>query len=105
MLEKSLKVTFEYIGEGYCGDYDPNNPQDKKLLRFTVWVDGEQVTNGSYCTLMPVDTDPSILQMALDDLFTTVLEYYGRFGFKAQMQELSWMCPDDYKEGGRHATT
>ena len=48
------------IGEGLSGDYDPNDPDDRRLLRFDVYerVAGQwwPVDGGSYCTGLPVDT-------------------------------------------------
>lgn len=50
-------MELEHIGEGYSGDYDPANPEDKKLLRFTVLKDGVQVDDASYCTMI-LETSP-----------------------------------------------
>jgi len=32
-----VRVELEWIGEGYEGDYDPEDPEDVPLLRFTVY--------------------------------------------------------------------
>ena len=61
MLEEDgIRVEWEDIGEGICGDYNPEDPDDHPLLRFSVSIllDGqwEAVEDASYCTQMPVDT-------------------------------------------------
>lgn len=55
-----LKVELAYIGEGFTGDYDSNDPDDEPLLRFYTYVNSnhgtkeepfwEEVRDGSYCT-------------------------------------------------------
>ena len=55
-----LKVELAYIGEGFTGDYDSNDPDDEPLLRFYTYVNSnhgtkeepswEEVSDGSYCT-------------------------------------------------------
>jgi len=61
-------VEFSYEGEGRNGDFDPNDPNDVALLRFTVWDrdgdDWEPMTDGSYCTLLPKGTDDGIVNAA-----------------------------------------
>lgn len=62
-----FRVTMEHIGEGYNGEYDPEDEQDERLLRFycdTVepvtgaWV---EVEDASYCTMLPIFTPPTTL--------------------------------------------
>ena len=56
---KDFSVILEYCGEGYRGDYDPSDPCDVQLLRYSVFYedeDGEEQEH-SYCTLIPADTD------------------------------------------------
>lgn len=51
-----IRVELEYIGEGYDGDWDPENPQDAPLLRFRVFdrvrEEGDEEYD-SYCTQIP----------------------------------------------------
>ena len=62
IIRDNVRVEWDYIGEGISGDYNGDNPEDIKLLRFRVssrdgaediWTD---VDDGSYCTCMPLDT-------------------------------------------------
>ena len=53
MLEEDgIRVEWEDIGEGICGDYNPEDPDDIPLLRFSVSIllDGqwEAVEDASY---------------------------------------------------------
>ena len=54
----TVAVEIVYIGEGLCGDYNPDDPEDKQQLRFYVQkadIDDsgemilEDVENASYC--------------------------------------------------------
>src|SRR5574342_1129349 len=67
-----LLAEWEYIGAGLSGDYDPDDPDDIELLRFSVSKFGEQLDDASYCTLMPVGTDPKILERALNLILDAV---------------------------------
>lgn len=101
-----LRVDWEYLGEGYSGYYDENDPEDERLLRFTVYQPAsadssfafEQVDDGSYCTLMPHDTPEEILEQALQMIADAALDTLENGGFKRKMEELSWMKPDWFDE-------
>lgn len=98
-----LLAVWEDIGEGWNGEYDPDDPDDTPLLRFTVmkfyqtndfggqWV---EVDDGSYCTQMPVDTDEAILYRALELILDAAEEPSPKRAF----EELSWMKPEDFNE-------
>ena len=66
--EPIVRVSFRDIGEGICGDYDPKNPEDKKLLRMDVDLafpgedDFSEIPGASACTQLPVGTDPKLLE-------------------------------------------
>lgn len=97
-----LIAEWEYIGEGLCGDYNPDDPDDVKLLRFTVkqfhitsdWGgQWRELDDGSYCTQMPLDTDEWILKRALE----LILDAADQPSPKRALEELSWMKPEDFK--------
>ncbi len=55
----------EYMGEGYNGDYDSSDPEDEKLLRFTLYTkDGYQsyMNIGSVCTNITCDINLNYLR-------------------------------------------
>jgi hypothetical protein len=51
---RGIRVSFEDIGEGWNGDYDPEDPTDEPLLRFTVTDTSEpnevEPRSVSWCT-------------------------------------------------------
>ena len=53
--KNNVSVELEHIGEGFDGDYDDTNPDDKPLLRFTVLLNDSQVDDASYCTALSND--------------------------------------------------
>ena len=60
LVKGNVKVEWNYIGEGFDGDYNPQNPKDMKLLRFDVYRkesedEWEIVDDASYCTFFPVN--------------------------------------------------
>ena len=62
------KWTLEWsddTGEGYGGDYNPDDPDDRLLLRADLSYDGEPCIDGSYCTLAPATTPaPALARMS-----------------------------------------
>lgn len=48
-------------GEGYDGDYDPSDPDDRLLLRADLFYEMQPVDDGSYCTAAPADTPADVL--------------------------------------------
>jgi hypothetical protein len=61
------RVEFTYIDEGYSGSFDPNDPDDRQLIRFYAQrksEDGwEDIEDGSYCTLLDIDTPYNLLEI------------------------------------------
>ena len=60
VVDRKVRVRLEYIGEGWSGDYQPDDPEDTPLVRFSVqrkvgryW---EDVNDSSYCTCIPIST-------------------------------------------------
>jgi hypothetical protein len=93
-----FRVEWVSLGEGNFGDYDPEDPEDEEFLRFDVSRQGEdgqweQIQDGSYCTLMPVDTSVEILRAALVYILR---EIGGGFNVKRRLEQLSWLAPEDF---------
>jgi hypothetical protein len=55
-----LRVELTYIGEGYNGDYDPDDPEDAPLYRVDITRRGVdyETDGGSWCTCI-VANDPN----------------------------------------------
>jgi len=91
-----FQVLFESIGEGYNGDYDPDDPKDIELLRFTVFEkkDGEwePIDDCSYCTLFPTNT-PRNIRLAAARLILDRVTDEG-VSKKKLCERLSWIEPE-----------
>lgn len=93
-------LEWEWIGEGNCGDFNPDDPEDKQRLRATLWVDGKRVSEGSYCTLATTSTPRKELEEGAMRLLNSVSHLPvkpGIFadevhvsGAKRIMQEWTW---------------
>lgn len=93
LIDGKYKVEWVNLGEGKDGDYDPNDPDDVALLRFDVSFDGELMQDGSYCTLLPVDTPENILRKGLERIMDTINEECRSDGSCSTkvFEELSWI--------------
>jgi len=106
MLQRGNKrVEWEWIGEGLDGDYDPNDPEDIPLLRFSCSEfntpeegdidDGwKQMDDASYCTRMPVTSSLHDLTKAA----VIILEAIEDCCYKKRLEELSWLCTEDFSK-------
>ncbi|MBQ1776620.1 MAG: hypothetical protein IIZ93_00540 [Acidaminococcaceae bacterium] len=90
--KKNVKVVFENLGEGWNGDYDPADPEDENLLRFTVYMDGEQVDDASYCTTIPATTDPALVKKSAERILSEVYNpLVSGYSIKKCCEALSWI--------------
>ncbi|TRZ50083.1 MAG: hypothetical protein D4S01_07430 [Dehalococcoidia bacterium] len=105
------RVTWEYLGEGWAGDYDADDPDDTPLLRFSCdvrrHVDGtkahpvrgnpwEGMDDASYCTRMPITTPKRVLCQAAG----IILEAIDTDGsYRKELERLSWFCSQDFETG------
>lgn len=103
--EGHIRVDWYNAGEGLCGDYDPENPDDVNLLRFDVYkgipegddmICWEAVEDASYCTRVPADTDMEVLAKLLYRIYE---KYYDAIvvseadSVKKLGEALSWIEP------------
>lgn len=69
---KNFKIVFEHIGEGYNGEYNPKDPNDRPLLRCDIYKKDnldETIEDGSFCTNIIGITDVSpLIETMLDHL-------------------------------------
>ena len=97
LIRGNVKVELENIGEGWSGDYDPDDPDDEPLLRFTVSkkdADGEwqQVDDASYCTQIRADTPEPRLREILNYLMDEVGDSVeSGSSIKRRCEWLSWI--------------
>lgn len=109
-----VMVELENLGEGLCEDYDPNDPEDMPLLRFTIYrmcndpayvaqipykfegslyESGEwmAVSDGSYCTQIRADLPEDQLKQAADYILNHVEDGVRNYSFDKRLYEaLSW---------------
>jgi len=105
MQFNDLLARWVYLGEGFAGDYNEDDPTDERLLRLDVLAkeDGEwvELDDASSCTLMPYDTPKGILKAALAiilELTDTQIRAGG--SVKRVFECLSWMEPEWFDENG-----
>ncbi len=97
-------LVWEDIGEGDSGDYNPDDPLDKRRLRFSVYVlDGEsssELDDASYCTLMTPDTTEEKLRV----FAARILEAVSSVSYNRELQRLTWTNEYDLEsQDDRHA--
>lgn len=109
-----VMVELEDLGEGICEDYDPNDPEDMPLLRFTLYrmcddpahvaklpykfegslyEEGEwmAVSDGSYCTQIRADLPEEQQKLAADYILNLVEDGIRTYNFEKRLYEtLSW---------------
>jgi len=105
VIRGGRKVEWVDIGEGWSGDYNPDDPTDTPLLRFDVLqlvdvfdnpnadpVDEvwDVIDDASYCTQMPADTSEADLRRAAEIIMDAT---YGQTNIKKICEELSWISP------------
>jgi hypothetical protein len=85
---ENVLVRLDYIGEGRCEDYNPEDPDDIPLLRFSVYrkdeilddmmnVTGytenwEEIDDSSYCTCLSAKTSRKILRQVADVIMSNI---------------------------------
>lgn len=82
ITRKNVHVELEWIGEGYNGDYQPTDPEDAPLLRFTVSkihtvndnTYHEPVDDASYCTCITTNADIYKLDFATRTIMDAVFD-------------------------------
>lgn len=100
LIKDDVKVEWVRLGEGYRGDYDPNDPDDEELLRYDVSVleDGqwEKVEGASYCTLVPVTATEeeklALLKIILDHYYEVL--HNNHDASVGELTFLSWISLD-----------
>lgn len=94
-----VRVDLVNLYEGWCGDYDPDDPEDENLLRFDVYTreNGEwiEVNDSSYCTQVPANVSDEV---AISVVKTIMGEVYDSVNaghpIKKLCERLSWIDAD-----------
>lgn len=98
IVDGNVRLIWEYIGEGYSGDYDPEDPADAPLLRFSLsfrespeapW---EELPDASYCTGLGTGTPEPVLRGFAKNIIGCLPTQDGRpSGYRRLLQEWSWL--------------
>jgi hypothetical protein len=113
--EDNVKVELSWIGEGWNGDYQADDPNDEPLLRFDISAhkslnnpyaepdngDGwEPILDASYCTQL-LACDKPIAIKALRHIMDVVKpEVLRGYSIKKVCERLSWISDSDLIESG-----
>ena len=97
---KKVRADWYRAGEGFCGDYNPNNPDDEELLRFDIYyredenAEWKEVEDASYCTFVSVDDDEETKEFHLIHIwkeYNDVLFHDTTASVKKLGERLSWV--------------
>jgi hypothetical protein len=115
LIKGRVRVEWVELGEGWIGDYNPDNPEDEELLRFDVswWLpdtddpenldptnenafgDWSDPGDASYCTAFPVKATPEQRQKGLELIMGEVYEpLVSGHSIKKLCERLSWIGLD-----------
>lgn len=100
LIKDRVRVEWVELGEGWNGDYYPDDPNDEELLRFDVsWLDddGEWVDPGdaSYCTRFPASATKEQREKGLEILMNNVYDpLMSGYSIKKLCEGLSWIGLD-----------
>lgn len=91
---RNWRLVWDWIGEGNSGDFDPNDPDDKPLLRADVWFvnpDGSvlEPQDSSYCTLATPWVSKEELFAGAMDLLTNLPEKFEDWSSRP-MEQWTW---------------
>jgi hypothetical protein len=104
LIKGNIKIEWIDLGEGWDGEWDPNDPEDQALLRFNASrriasADGaelwDDIPGASYCTRVPADTPEDVqtrlLEFLMEKIYEPILQ--GQY-IKKLCRELSWIEPN-----------
>lgn len=82
--DKHVQATFENLGEGHHGDYDPEDPDDESLLRCVVSRRGdegawEEVEDANFCTSLPVCNGTEPQELALQRIHAVYAAHFALY--------------------------
>lgn len=107
LIKNNVRVCLDdECGEGWNGDYNPDDSDDQMLLRFSVDVrDGETwvgVDSASYCTQLPNTISSEQARVFLDVIMREVYDaLQSEASIKRTCERLSWTKPEDLASHGK----
>lgn len=104
ILQKG-EVVIEWVelGEGWYGDYNPDDPEDEELLRFDAYIKDHEWEDDyptySYCTRFPASATPEQRQAGLEYLMEHLYPLMSEGKWCRDVAEdLSWINNKDWLE-------
>ena len=101
----NVRVVFVNLGEGYSGDYNPNDPDDEPLLRFDVYAQfGDtwaSIDDGSYCTCFSARADSELQKKAVEKILNAVypvLSVNPHASVKHVLEPMTFISDVDFEE-------
>lgn len=101
VIEGEYKVEWNWIGEGYKGDYDPHDPEDQALLRFYCFRKNkglwEEIDFTSFCTKVVRTTSHERLKeltvpiLRALNMYLRPEQYSASKELERQLERCSWM--------------
>lgn len=104
LIKNDVKVEWEELGEGISGDYNPDDPEDVELLRFSIFLNSrtegwQYIEDSSYCTNFPVSAPYEVKVKGLELIMDRVYERaHAGLSIKRICEELSWISPQWVEE-------
>lgn len=99
--DRNLRIDWVRLGEGFSGDFNAEDPDDRELLRFDIFFrenepEAHWDVQESRCTMMPADTDEVILIAALNVIYDRVSYECSDHNCSISWlaDELSWLSPE-----------
>ena len=114
LIRGVARIDLDHIGEGWEGDYDPEDENDQPLLRFDCFRKAEPgfedcgdetpdgwiaLHDGSYCTQVPATATGEQQQAILEVLMGLLEEGIVAGRVKKAGERASWVSLDSLKEG------
>lgn len=94
---KHWAVEWVDLGEGWKGDYNPDDPEDEPLLRFDFYSRENRKSpwdvpqDSSYCTQVNADTPVEVRKKLLVYLLMEVIDFPPDQSIKKLCERLSWI--------------
>lgn len=90
-------LTWVYLGEGLCGDYNPDDPDDRPVLRADLHIP-DDADGLSYATLATTAISEERLREISRDLFDALPADPRAVGIRGVMERWTWRTSDTPKE-------
>lgn len=94
-ISQKVQVQWVRLGEGNCGSYNPDDPEDVELLRFDVYFWNDELNrfvqpqDASYCSQVSASVSEDKLIELSKHIAVTVQDSPNKY--KRLLEQLSWL--------------